>query len=199
MDAKNCPLHQGSTPAAADEAAYQALNLCDIDGDERTTGTILECLHITSPPPRLAVPEPVKLEHDELHEELVAATEAGGRVAEAALAVADLLHPHFVKEEEYALPPLGLLRAVASGEVDEETARAAVAMTERLRAELPEMLEEHRTVVRALEGLAAAATDEGKPRFARFADKLILHARTEEEVLYPAALLVGERLGDASS
>jgi hypothetical protein len=29
---------------------------------------------------------------------------------------------------------------------------------------------------------------------ARFAEKLMLHAKTEEEVLYPAAILVGEYL-----
>ena len=40
----------------------------------------------------------------------------------------------------------------------------------------------------------AAAQAENRPEFARFAEKLILHARTEEEVLYPAAILVGEWL-----
>jgi hypothetical protein len=33
---------------------------------------------------------------------------------------------------------------------------------------------------------------EQRPEFAHFAEKLILHARTEEEVLYPAAIRVGE-------
>jgi len=32
------------------------------------------------------------------------------------------------------------------------------------------------------------------PEHARFAEKLMLHAQTEEEVLYPAAILVGEYL-----
>lgn len=93
-------------------------------------------------------------------------------MGEAARNVATLLHPHFVKEEEYALPPLGLLAALAEGRVTREM-RKVLAMTERLKAELPEMLAEHKAVVGALQ-------------------KLMLHARAEEEVLYPAAILIGE-------
>ena len=44
------------------------------------------------------------------------------------------------------------------------------------------------------EALTSAATEEGHNEHARFAQKLILHARTEEEVLYPAAILLGEYL-----
>jgi hypothetical protein len=73
-------------------------------------------------------------------------------------------------------------------------------MTDRLSAELPEMLREHKAVVTALKRLTAAAKKENNPVHARFAEKLILHAKTEEEVLYPAAILVGEylrlKLGD---
>jgi hemerythrin superfamily protein len=31
-----------------------------------------------------------------------------------------------------------------------------------------------------------------KPDYTQFAEKLTLHAKNEEEILYPAALLVGE-------
>ena len=65
------------------------------------------------------IPSPLKLEHEELHGELVRATQAGGRVGEAAKEVARVLHDHFVKEEEFALPPIGLLSSLARGEVDD--------------------------------------------------------------------------------
>ncbi|ARS66054.1 hypothetical protein I7G86_34765 [Sinorhizobium meliloti] len=55
------------------------------------------------------IPESLKIEHAELHAELVDATTAGGRVSEAAKEVARRLHRHFVREEEFALPPLALL------------------------------------------------------------------------------------------
>lgn len=139
------------------------------------------------------IPKPLKAEHDELHEELVKATQAGGRIAEAAKAVARVLHPHFVKEEEYALPPLGLLQALSRGEISPEM-REVLAMTDKLRAELPQMLSEHKAIVAALEALKAAAVAEHNDDVAHFAEKLIGHARTEEEVMYPAAILVGEYL-----
>jgi hypothetical protein len=139
------------------------------------------------------IPTSLKLEHEELHADLVTATKAGGEVGEAAKAVAKVLHDHFVKEEEFALPPIGLLSALARGEVDENMKRV-LRMTDRLKAELPEMLEEHKAVVAALRKLVAAAKAENKPEHARFAEKLMLHAQTEEEVLYPTAILVGEYL-----
>jgi hypothetical protein len=139
------------------------------------------------------IPTPLKLEHEELHAELVRATKAGGKVGEAAKGVAKVLHDHFLREEEFALPPIGLLSALARGEVDENM-KTVLRMTDRLKAELPEMLEEHKAVVAALQNLVAAAEAENKPEHARFAEKLMLHAQTEEEVLYPAAILVGEYL-----
>ena len=121
------------------------------------------------------------------------ATQAGGRVGEAAKEVARVLHDHFVKEEEFALPPIGLLSSLARGEVDDNM-KSVFGMTDRLKAELPKMLEEHKAVVAALEKLIVAAEAEKKPEHARFAKKLMLHAQTEEEVLYPAAVLIGEYL-----
>ena len=142
---------------------------------------------------KFEIPEPLKLEHDALHEALVAATKAGGETGEAAKAVAKALHPHFVSEEEYALPPLGLLSALAKGKVTSEMAEV-LKMTDRLKADLPRMLEEHRAIVAALNRLGDAARREQKPQVARFVEELILHARTEEEVLYPASILVGDAL-----
>jgi len=48
------------------------------------------------------------------------------------------------------------------------------------------MLEEHKEIVAALKNLIEAAKKEKKMEYARFADKLMLHAQNEEEVLYPA-------------
>ena len=141
----------------------------------------------------LTVPESLKLEHEELHAELARATKAGGKTAKAAKAVAKVLHPHFVKEGEFALRPIGLLAPLARGKVNRAMA-SVLDMTDRLKAELPEMLREHKAVVTALKKLTVAAKREKKSVHARFAEKLMLHAKMEEEVLYPAAILVGEYL-----
>jgi hypothetical protein len=137
------------------------------------------------------IPDPLKAEHEELHAELVAAIESGGAVGDAAKAVADLLHPHFVKEEAFALPPIGLLGLLAKGEVRPEMAEV-LAMTDKLRSEFPNMVAEHARIVEALGRLADAAVREGNQQVAQFAEKLKLHAQTEEQVLYPAAIVLGD-------
>ena len=141
----------------------------------------------------LKTPKSLKIEHEELHARLAKATKAGGATGEAAKTVAKTLHPHFLKEEEYALPPLGLLPILAEGKSRTEM-DAAVEMTDRLKADLNHMLLEHKEIVAALKTLTEAAKLEGKDEFIHFAEKLTLHAETEEEVLYPASILVGEYL-----
>jgi hypothetical protein len=107
--------------------------------------------------------------------------------------VAALLHPHFVKEEAYALPPWGLLPLLAEGNITHEMGQV-LPMTERLKAELPHMLQEHQVIVAALKTLADVAEQEQQRDYARFAEKLMLHAQTEEDVLYPTTILIGEYL-----
>ena len=139
------------------------------------------------------IPHSLKAEHEELHDELARATQVAGKIGEAAKAVAKLMHSHFEAEEEYAMPPLGLLALLAEGKITPEMG-AVLTMTDKLKAELPHMLQEHKAIVGALEGLVKAAKAENKPEYAHFAEKLMLHAQNEEEVLYPATILVGEYL-----
>jgi len=139
---------------------------------------------------KFEIPKPMKIEHDELHADLVKATKAGGQTGYAAKAVAKVLHNHFVKEEEYALPPLGLLTALSEGKF-EPGMTEVLKMTDKLEAELPTMLSEHKDIVVALEKLIAAARAENKLNVVHFAEKLMLHAQTEEQVSYPTSLLIG--------
>jgi Hemerythrin HHE cation binding domain len=136
-------------------------------------------------------PDSLKAEHKEIHDELAKATKAAERTGEAAQAVAKVLHPHFVKEEEFAMPPLSLLPALAEGKVRTDMNQVLV-LTDKLKKELPEMLKEHQAIVVALQKLEEAAKAESKLEVTHLAEKLRLHAKTEEEVLYPAAVLVGE-------
>lgn len=140
---------------------------------------------------QIAIPESMRLEHGEIHAELVRATQAPGKVGEAARELARILHPHFVREEEIALPPLGLLAPLARGEFAPEMTEV-LTMTDALRAELPRMLDEHREIHAATRRLGEAARAEGNTDVAHLAEKLALHAQSEEELFYPAAILVGE-------
>jgi hypothetical protein len=53
------------------------------------------------------------------------------------------------------------------------------------------MMAEHDAIRTATAGFRAAAVKAGRDDYVRFADGLAAHALQEEEILYPAAILVG--------
>lgn len=140
---------------------------------------------------QIRIPESMRAEHAAIHEALVRATQAPGRVGAAARELAAILHPHFVREEEIALPPLSLLAPLARGESTREM-RDVLRMTDALRAELPRMLDEHKAISAATIRLAEVARAEHNAVVASLANQLLLHAQSEEELFYPAAILVGD-------
>ncbi len=140
-----------------------------------------------------ATPHPLKVEHDTFFYQLDRARLLPGRVGAAARNLADALQPHLVAEETYALPPLAVLHSLADHEIPPE-ATAVIAMSERLRRELPIMLQEHQAILGLLADLATAAREAGNDEIEAFTDTLRLHTEMEEQVLYPAAVLVGELL-----
>ena len=138
-----------------------------------------------------AIPASIRTEHASIHSALEDAARAPGRVGAAARALATVLHPHFEREEEIALPPLGLLAGLTL-----ETLPAGAAeilpMSDALKRELPQMLKDHVQIRAAVNALREAAKADRSARYEELADQLALHAQTEEEVLYPAAVLVGD-------
>ena len=138
-------------------------------------------------------PPSIRREHEQLHAELDKACALPGPVGEAARQVARIMHPHFLREDEYAAPPLRLLRDLAAGHVRPDM-KAVIPLVDRLKEEMPFMLQEHRAIQSALLALERAAEAEGLTAQATFAESLRLHAEAEEEVFYPAAILVGEYL-----
>jgi iron-sulfur cluster repair protein YtfE (RIC family) len=139
----------------------------------------------------IQVPQSLRTEHQAIHSALEEATKAPGRLGAAAKELAAVLDPHFKREDEIALPPLGLLAPLAAGETPAGM-EAALAMTDALRKELPRMLEEHKRIRAATEKLRAAAREAKATVHEQFAEDLALHARTEEDILYPSAILVGD-------
>jgi hypothetical protein len=139
----------------------------------------------------ITIPPSLQAEHHEIHEALVEATRAPGRVGAAAKELAAVLDPHFERENQIALPPLGLLAPLAAGQTPAGL-QEALAMTDALRKELPRMLDEHKRIRAATEKLRIAAREEKAPAQEQLAERLAAHAQTEEEVLYPAAILVGD-------
>ena len=137
------------------------------------------------------IPASLRAEHQEIHERLEAATRLPGATGVAARELAAVLHPHFVREEQIALPPLGLLGPLSRGEFS-PAMRDVLPLTDSLRTELPRMLEEHEAIRAATAHLSETARAEKRADAAALAEALALHATSEEELLYPAAILVGD-------
>ena len=141
----------------------------------------------------IRVPAPISAEHHALQIDLDRASKSGGMTGAAAQEIVRLLHTHMAKEEEVALAPLALLKQLAQGELD-ASAEATRLLTDRFESEYPNLLKEHFAIVQALNRLADAADSEGLPEHMRLAEKLSAHINMEEEILYPAALLLARYL-----
>jgi hypothetical protein len=148
-------------------------------------------------PTMLATPPSIAAEHHELHETLARASNEAGELGLAARELERALAPHFKREEEIATPPLSLLPALAKGEATPEM-RSVLPMTQALERELPQMLREHEAIREALGKFRSAAERAGKQDYVRFAEALAAHTREEEEILYPAAVLVGRYVARAA-
>ena len=138
----------------------------------------------------LQIPASLKNAHDALHAGLKRAMREPGHTGEAACRVMQVMDGHMLREEKFALRPLGLLKALGRGETPSDLAEAAK-MVRGLKSEMAQMVDEHRQIAELLRLLARDAEAEGKPEYVQLAEDMILHAQMEEDVFYPAALLVG--------
>jgi hypothetical protein len=141
----------------------------------------------------LEAPLALRLDHKSLREAVSRAMEDKEGVGDAARAIDVLLSSHLKHEEDLAFRPLGLLRGVAKDASSADIA-SATAMTVKIEKDLPLLLDEHRAILEASKRLGDVARREHKPQYLDLADRLWLHTRVAEEVLYPAAILLGEHL-----
>jgi len=142
---------------------------------------------------RIQMPRSLRIEHDELHAALAALKEEPGRLGDEVRRVARLLEPHARKEEAFAMPALGLIARLSRGEVHPEMAQV-FPHTDWLKNHAATLLAEHRMILAAVEQMIEAARAEWRVDCVDLAERLVNHLRTEEEVLYPALILVGEYL-----
>jgi hypothetical protein len=142
---------------------------------------------------RIQIPKSIRLEHEELHDFLAAVRHEPGELGDTLRRVARLLEPHFRKEEAFALPPLGLLVRLARNDVNAAMAEV-YPHTEWLKNNLPTLMAEHDAIGAAVQEMLQAARAADRVDYIEIAEKLVNHLRMEEEVMYPAAILVGEYL-----
>ena len=130
-------------------------------------------------------------EHDNLRASLAAACAERGALGQAARSLAHRLKPHLDREERLVHSMLALLPGIVEGRPVPD-AVAVITATRELKNALPDMLGEHEAIRRGLAKLRSAAVAACRPAYERFADSLLDHFEAEEEVLYPAAILIGE-------
>lgn len=139
----------------------------------------------------LRVPESLKSGHEALYAGLKRAMREPDPTGASARRVMQVMDGHMLREEKFALRPLGLLKALGRGETPADLAQAA-SLVAALKREMPQMVDEHRQIAELLRLLARDAEAQGKPEYVELAESMIIHAHVEEDVLYPAALLIGE-------
>jgi len=120
---------------------------------------------------RIQIPKSLRLEHEEIHDFLAAARQEPGELGDA------------------------LRRVVRLARNDVNSGMADVyPHTDWLKNNLPTLMAEHHAIAAAIEEVLDAARGAQRIDCVELAEKLLNHLRMEEEVMYPAAILVGEYL-----
>jgi len=149
--------------------------------------------NITQFPGKPEVPSSIKKEHEFLLEEIHKMTLFKDSTGHTAVKLNDLMQHHFKEEEDFVLPPLGLLPLLVDGKLPEQS-KEVILLTEKLKSQLSHMSAEHHLIKAFVDELMQAANDENLPEITDFAKELQKHATTEEEVFFPTAILIGEYL-----
>lgn len=138
----------------------------------------------------MKVPESLREEHEFFMERLKRYSARNDETGKALRQLLELLEPHVQKEDELVLPLLGAIGGVAAG-TPLESSGAVMSSYKRYAAQYDNMFAEHFPIRKALMRAVSTARREGCDDVVETLDALEHHARVEEEVLYPAALLVG--------
>ncbi|HEX6170187.1 MAG TPA: hemerythrin domain-containing protein [Chitinophagaceae bacterium] len=139
------------------------------------------------------VPSSIKKEHENLLDQIHRITLFRDSAGLVAIKLNDLMQHHFKEEEDFALPPLGLLSLLASGKIPEQS-NEIILLTDKLPSQLTHLGVEHQLIKAFMDELRQADTNGSHPEIIEFEKELHKHANTEEEVFFPAAILIGEYL-----
>jgi hypothetical protein len=143
----------------------------------------------------LMVPQSIRLEHAAIVERLTKEAAKGGVSAAIAQRALVLIKAHFAKEEEFVLPPLGLLDQLsAGGQPTDSVKSAAIDMIERAKASKDSLQEDEVQITSIMNDLVQAATRADETDLAAFASNVAAHNLGEIEVLEPATILIGDYL-----
>lgn len=144
---------------------------------------------------QLETPISLQLDHEVLLSKLneIASTESN--VALNAKNVADVFRAHFRREEKTVLPQLSLLMTIVEGQWSIDT-KEALLKNNILIKEFQELKGEHQKIHKAAEEMVKVSLKENNKEAKKIAEEIILHIQIEEEVSYPAILLINKYLNN---
>jgi hypothetical protein len=144
-------------------------------------------------PGKPLVPSSIQQQHDTLLNKLSVIALFGDSTGKLAIRLQELVAHHFKEEEDYVLPALGVLPLLANGKLPDES-KELIRLIDKFRSNAAHMIAEHQLIKAYLSELAQMAVKENHPEIAEFEKELHKHSGEEEEVFFPAALLVGDYL-----
>jgi hypothetical protein len=138
---------------------------------------------------------PSSLHHEfqQIEADLESVTAVPGRLGATARQLVGLLETHFVRQQELVLPPLGLLLPLSRRAMSRDMA-TLLPLIDRLRDELPRLLDEHLKIARGFDELAGLARLARRPDLVRLSQDVGSYAVIREQIVYPAALVAGDLL-----
>lgn len=142
----------------------------------------------------LVKPSSLEKEHKEIHEKLESLVSSTGNTAAVAKEVQSVLQPHFEEEEKLSITVLGAFQPYVNGTLTEVAKDQAIQLSQQFKQKYPTMLEEHKQIVSALSKLESTAISENRQDALSLISELRNHAMNEEQVTYPATIVIGELL-----
>ena len=148
---------------------------------------------VTEFPGKPEVPSSIKATHESLLEQIHKLTLYNDSSRIIALKIEELMIHHFQEEEDYVLPQLGVLRALANGQIPEKSEEIIV-LSETVRSHMNHLSAEHQLITAFIKELKEASAEENLPEINTFENEIFKHSTTEEQVFFPTSILIGEYL-----
>jgi hypothetical protein len=139
------------------------------------------------------IPQSLQLQHTLTMEYLADLSRRSGPVGVEAGKLRALFQAHMAKENEFILPPLTLLPALARGQVTPDM-KWAISMSDRVKAEQEDIFRSHIAVVEQAVALENAADNAGDETVRDWVRGAIIDDMGDLEVMEPMSALVGDLL-----
>ena len=137
------------------------------------------------------IPQSIRLQHEQDIRALTSLTRDTGGVGAAARKGLVLIQKHHARENEYILPPLVLLPAIANGKVTKDMVWA-VAMADKLKENREEVFLEHAAITDAMNDLLYEANEAHNDVAAEIAMGAVADSLNDMEIQEPSSIMVGD-------